>query len=72
MGVLGREMGAIGRDVLLANEGIYRALHGNEDGTLPATFRIIHMIGWKEGGNQPKPLKRGSGEVNLKDILEVK
>jgi NADH dehydrogenase [ubiquinone] 1 alpha subcomplex assembly factor 5 len=70
--VLGREMGAIGRDVLLANEGIYRALHGNEDGTLPATFRIIHMIGWKEGGNQPKPLKRGSGEVNLKDILEVK
>jgi NADH dehydrogenase [ubiquinone] 1 alpha subcomplex assembly factor 5 len=70
--VLGREMGAIRRDVLLANEGIYRALHGNEDGTLPATFRIIHMIGWKEGGNQPKPLKRGSGEVNLKDILEVK
>ncbi|KAK3297957.1 S-adenosyl-L-methionine-dependent methyltransferase [Chaetomium fimeti] len=70
--VLGREMGAIGRDVLLANEGIYRALHGNQDGSLPATFRIIHMIGWKEGGNQPKPLKRGSGEVNLKDILEAK
>jgi NADH dehydrogenase [ubiquinone] 1 alpha subcomplex assembly factor 5 len=70
--VLGREMGAIGKDVLLANEGIYRALHGNEDGSLPATFRIIHMIGWKEGKNQPKPLKRGSGQVNLKDILEVK
>jgi NADH dehydrogenase [ubiquinone] 1 alpha subcomplex assembly factor 5 len=70
--VLGREMGALGRDVLLANEAIYRELHGNEDGTLPATFRIIHMIGWKVGGNQPKPLKRGSGEVNLKDILEQK
>ncbi|KAK4122823.1 S-adenosyl-L-methionine-dependent methyltransferase [Parathielavia appendiculata] len=70
--VLGREMGAIGRDILLANEAIYRALHGNEDGSLPATFRIIHMIGWKEGGNQPKPLKRGSGEVSLKDILEQK
>ncbi|SPQ20530.1 91c5797c-2c85-426b-9269-2f3cc25ad2d5 [Thermothielavioides terrestris] len=70
--VLGREMGAIGRDVLLANEAIYRAMHGNEDGSLPATFRIIHMIGWKEGGNQPKPLKRGSGQVNLKDVLEKK
>ncbi|KAL2175288.1 S-adenosyl-L-methionine-dependent methyltransferase [Thermothelomyces heterothallicus CBS 202.75] len=70
--VLGREMGAIGRDVLLANEAIYRALHGNEDGTVPATFRIIHMIGWKEGANQPKPLKRGSGEVSLKDVLEQK
>ncbi|KAK4154459.1 hypothetical protein C8A00DRAFT_32740 [Chaetomidium leptoderma] len=70
--VLGREMGALGRDVLLANEAIYRELHGNEDGSLPATFRIIHMIGWKEGANQPKPLKRGSGQVNLKDILEQK
>lgn len=70
--VLGREMGAIGRDVLLANEAIYRAMHGNEDGSLPATFRVIHMIGWKAGGDQPKPLKRGSGEVNLKDILEQK
>ncbi|GAB1313567.1 Arginine-hydroxylase NDUFAF5 [Madurella fahalii] len=70
--VLGREMGAIGRDVLLANEAIYRELHGNEDGSVPATFRVIHMIGWKTGGNQPKPLKRGSGGVNLKDILERK
>jgi len=68
--VLGREMGAIRRDVLLACEGIYRELHGNEDGSIPATFRIIYMIGWKEGANQPKPLARGSGEVNLKDVLE--
>ncbi|KAI9750627.1 MAG: hypothetical protein M1835_001362, partial [Candelina submexicana] len=35
--VLGREMGGIGREVLMAAEGIYRELHGNEDGTVPAT-----------------------------------
>lgn len=70
--VLGREMGALGRDVLLASEAVYRAMHGNEDGSVPATFRVIHMIGWKAGGDQPKPLKRGSGEVNLKDVLEQK
>lgn len=70
--VLGREMGAIGRDVLLANEAIYRELHGNEDGTIPATFRIIYMIGWHDSPNQAKPLPRGSGEINLKDILENK
>lgn len=70
--ILGREMGPIQRDVLLANEGIYRELHGNEDGSIPATFRIIYMIGWKEGENQPKPLARGTGEVNLKDLLEQK
>lgn len=70
--VLGREMGAVGRDVLLANEAIYRELHGNEDGSIPATFRIIYMIGWHDSPDQASPLARGSGEVNLKDILESK
>lgn len=70
--VLGREMGPIGRDVLLAAQAIYRELHGNEDGTIPATFRIIYMIGWRESPDQAKPLARGSGEINLKDILEKK
>ncbi|KAK0652095.1 S-adenosyl-L-methionine-dependent methyltransferase [Cercophora newfieldiana] len=70
--VLGREMGPIGRDVLLAGNAIYKELHGNEDGTIPATFRIIHMIGWRVSEDQAKPLKRGSGQVNLKDILEQK
>lgn len=70
--VLGREMGPIGRDVLLAADAIYRELHGNEDGTIPATFRMIYMIGWKESADQAQPLPRGSGEINLKDILESK
>jgi NADH dehydrogenase [ubiquinone] 1 alpha subcomplex assembly factor 5 len=67
--IFGREAGAIKRDVLLANEGIYREFYGNEDGTIPATFRMIYMIGWKEGPNQAQPLPRGSGQVNMKDIL---
>ncbi|CAG8983466.1 hypothetical protein HYALB_00000635 [Hymenoscyphus albidus] len=67
--VLGREPGPIQRDVLLANEGIYRELHGNEDGSLPATFRLIYMIGWKDAPNQAQPLPRGSGQVNITDIL---
>jgi NADH dehydrogenase [ubiquinone] 1 alpha subcomplex assembly factor 5 len=70
--VLGREMGPIGRDVLLATQGIYKELHGNEDGSIPATFRVIYMIGWHESDEQAKPLARGSGELNLKDLLEKK
>lgn len=42
--VLGRKEGQVSRDVLMAAEGIYRELHGNEDGTLPATFRVIYMV----------------------------
>ncbi|KAL7814251.1 S-adenosyl-L-methionine-dependent methyltransferase [Trichoderma aethiopicum] len=70
--ILNREMGPIRRDVLVAGDAIYRALHGNPDGSIPATFRIIYMIGWREGENQPKPLARGSGQTSLKDILETK
>ncbi|MCJ1425211.1 hypothetical protein MMC29_003099 [Sticta canariensis] len=67
---LRREMGGLSRDVMVANEAIYRELHGNEDGSVPATFRLIFMIGWTEGEGQQKPLARGSGQVNMKDILE--
>jgi NADH dehydrogenase [ubiquinone] 1 alpha subcomplex assembly factor 5 len=63
--------GPVSRDVLLANEAIYRQLHCTEDSMdrIPATFRVIYMIGWKEGPNQAKPLARGSGDVNMKDVL---
>jgi hypothetical protein len=37
---------------------------------IPATFQIIYMIGWKPDGREAKPLKRGSGEVSLKDALD--
>ncbi|KAL4743411.1 S-adenosyl-L-methionine-dependent methyltransferase [Aspergillus similis] len=68
--ILQREQGPISRDVLLANEAIYRQLHMEEGSRgIPATFRLIYMIGWKEGEGQSQPLARGSGEVNLKDIL---
>ncbi|KAG2060219.1 S-adenosyl-L-methionine-dependent methyltransferase [Suillus hirtellus] len=57
------------RDTLAAASAIYKELHGNEDGSVPATFQIIYMIGWKPSPNQPKPLERGSAQTNLKDVL---
>lgn len=68
--ILHREFGPLSRDVLLANEAIYRQLHMEEGARgLPATFRLIFMIGWKEGKGQAQPLQRGSGELNLKDLV---
>lgn len=63
--------GPLSKDVLLANEAIYRELHCKEDekDRIPATFRIIYMIGWKAAPGQQQPLERGSGQVNIKDIL---
>ncbi|KFX90939.1 hypothetical protein O988_07977 [Pseudogymnoascus sp. VKM F-3808] len=68
--VLGREMGGIGREVLAAASAIYKELYGEEGKEgIPATFRVIFFIGWKESPDQRKPLERGTGEVNMKDIL---
>ncbi|CAG8548282.1 6404_t:CDS:10, partial [Diversispora eburnea] len=54
------------RDTLIAAASIYKELHGNPDGTIPATFQI----GWKPDLSQQKPKERGSAKVSLKDILE--
>ncbi|KAJ2551595.1 hypothetical protein EV175_003634 [Coemansia sp. RSA 1933] len=60
----------IKRDTLLAASAIYKEMHGNEDGSVPATFQIIYMIGWKPDPSQPQPLPRGSGEVSLGEIFD--
>ncbi|PAV21227.1 S-adenosyl-L-methionine-dependent methyltransferase [Pyrrhoderma noxium] len=66
--VLGRRR-YVHRDTLAAASAIYKELHGNEDGTIPATFQVIFVIGWKPAPNQPKALERGSGKTHLKDVL---
>ena len=68
---LTREPCGLRRDVMAAAEGIYRELHADGGETVPATFRIIYMIGWTEGEDQPKPLERGSGQLSIKEILEA-
>lgn len=70
--VLAREKGAIQRDVLLAADAIYKEFYGEggEEGGIPATFRLIFMIGWKPSPKQAKPLERGTGMFSIKDYLE--
>ncbi|KAI0254651.1 S-adenosyl-L-methionine-dependent methyltransferase [Lactifluus subvellereus] len=57
------------RDTLAAASAIYKELHGQEDGVVPATFQVIYMIGWKPASQQPKPSERGSGKTSLRDVL---
>ncbi|KIL62164.1 hypothetical protein M378DRAFT_1056089 [Amanita muscaria Koide BX008] len=66
--VMGRRT-FVHRDTLAAASAIYKELHGNEDGSIPATFQVIYMIGWKPAPSQPKALERGTSKINLQDIL---
>jgi NADH dehydrogenase [ubiquinone] 1 alpha subcomplex assembly factor 5 len=59
---------SVGKDVFLAASSIYQKLYGLEDGSIPVTFQIIYMIGWKHHENQPRPKRRGSASKSLKDI----
>lgn len=68
--VLARPGGPLGRDTLMAAQAIYRDMHGNADGTLPATFSVLFMIGWAPAPTTPRPQARGSGEASLKETLE--
>ncbi|CAG8451743.1 13033_t:CDS:2 [Funneliformis caledonium] len=57
------------RDTMISASAIYQELYGNSE-SIPATFQIIYMIGWKPDISQPKPLTRGSGQTSLKEIFE--
>ena len=66
-----RRRSYIPRETLIAAAAIYKTLYGNEDGSIPATFRILSVIGWKPSKSQPQPAARGSSVVSLKDLEEI-
>ncbi len=59
------------RDVLMRACEIYTEKYASEDGRIPATFQVMYMTGWHPHESQQKPLKPGSGKVNLADALKA-
>ncbi|XP_068607113.1 arginine-hydroxylase NDUFAF5, mitochondrial [Brachionichthys hirsutus] len=59
------------RDTILAAAAIYKEMYGHEDGSVPATFQILYLIGWKPHESQTKPLKRGSATASLRDLSKI-
>ena len=64
---LNRQLG-VGKDTFLAAAAMYKELYGLEDGSVPATFQVIYMIGWKHDESQPKAKQRGSASKSLKEL----
>ncbi|XP_044519349.1 arginine-hydroxylase NDUFAF5, mitochondrial isoform X2 [Gracilinanus agilis] len=59
------------RETMLAAAAIYREMYGNEDGSVPATFQIYYMIGWKYHDSQARPAERGSATVSFGDLAKI-
>ncbi|XP_007578557.1 arginine-hydroxylase NDUFAF5, mitochondrial [Poecilia formosa] len=59
------------RDTMLAAAAVYKEMYGNPDGSVPATFQILYMIGWKPHESQAKPACRGSATVSFRDLAKV-
>lgn len=63
--------GIISKETIYGAAAIYDSLYYDEEKKgIPATFQIIYAIGWKPHPNQPKPVKRGSATVSMKQIAD--
>ncbi|KAK4755713.1 hypothetical protein SAY87_009470 [Trapa incisa] len=58
------------KETALATAAIYESMFAAEDGTIPATFQVIYMTGWKEHPSQQKAKIRGSATISFKDIQQ--
>ncbi len=66
---VGRRKSFSRRQTLKAMAEIYRERFGGADGRIPATFQVIYLTGWAPHDSQPKPLKPGSAQMSLTEVL---
>ncbi|KAH0514651.1 NADH dehydrogenase [ubiquinone] 1 alpha subcomplex assembly factor 5 [Microtus ochrogaster] len=59
------------RETMLAAAAVYREMYRNEDGSIPATYQIYHMIGWKYHDSQARPAERGSATVSFGELAKL-
>ncbi|XP_074944359.1 arginine-hydroxylase NDUFAF5, mitochondrial-like isoform X1 [Phalacrocorax aristotelis] len=59
------------RETMLAAAAIYQEMYGNSDGSVPATFQIYYMIGWKFHESQARRAQIGSATVSFGDLAKT-
>jgi NADH dehydrogenase [ubiquinone] 1 alpha subcomplex assembly factor 5 len=57
------------RAVIARAAALYQEKFGMPDGRIPASFRLIFLTGWAPHESQQQPARRGSGTVNLGEVL---
>lgn len=57
------------RAVIARAAALYQEKFAMPDGRIPASFRLIFLTGWVPHQSQQQPARRGSGKVNLGEVL---
>ncbi|MEQ1900706.1 MAG: SAM-dependent methyltransferase [Devosia sp.] len=60
------------RRLILAASDAYEKLASDSDGRVRATLEIVWLSGWAPHESQQKPLRPGSAEISLADVLKKK
>lgn len=66
-----RPRGLASRALFARAGDIYRDLYSGADGKIEATFEIIFLSGWAPHEGQQKPLRPGSADHRLADVLRT-
>ena len=64
-----RRRNYLGKDFRAALERLYSQHFTDNDGTLRATFEIVHLAGWAPSDSQQKPLRPGGAKTRLANAL---
>jgi len=64
-----RDKQFVGKDFWCDVEFDYHAHHRTKDGHLDASFEILYGIGWGPSATQQQPLRPGSAETRLANVL---
>jgi SAM-dependent methyltransferase len=68
--LVGRSRRPLRRATLMRAAQIYAERFADADGRVRATFDIVWMSGWAPHESQQKPLKPGSAQVSLAEVLK--
>ena len=58
------------RALLAATAKYYQKMFEDSNGRIPATFEILYFAGWKPHESQQKPLKPGTAQISLTEVLD--
>lgn len=57
------------RSVFMRAAELYQQDYADDEGRITATFELVTLTAWSPHESQQKPAKRGSGQVNLNEVL---